>query len=361
MTEFKELSEGAKNYFQGLFTATPYCMHEELFDGYHQSVSNEMNKMMEEIPNVDEVKEAIHGLSPDSAPGSDGFTGYFFRGCWEIVKYDIVNMVQGFFLGDHLHRAVKSTMLILIPKVETPAAYCDFRPISLSSFVSKIVTKILANRFSSILSQVIDEEQFGFVKGRQIHESIALAQEMVGDIDRKVEGGNVILKFDMSKAYGRLEWRFLLRALRAMGFSEVIQDMVYRAISDIHYTIAINGECSSEFRSTRGVRQGDPLSPILFIIAQQIFSFNLKTMEAAGKMMPYKLGRNTQSISHLFFADDMLIFSNGRIRSLKHLRVLLRKYEGASGQQINMEKSSLYYLQADYRKKTESSATSAGV
>lgn len=99
--------------------------------------------MMEEIPNVDEVNEAIHRLSPNSAPGSDGFTGHFFRGCWEIVKYDIVNIVQGFFLGDHLHRAVKSTMLILIPKVETPAAYCDFRPISLSSFVSKIVTKIL--------------------------------------------------------------------------------------------------------------------------------------------------------------------------------------------------------------------------
>lgn len=75
-------------------------------------------------------------------------------------------MIQGFFLGDHLHPRVKSTLLILIPKVEIPAAYGDFRPISLSNFVSKSVTKILANRFAIFLPQVIDEEQFGFVKGR---------------------------------------------------------------------------------------------------------------------------------------------------------------------------------------------------
>lgn len=306
-----ELLQGAVLHFQEIFSASPYCMDEELFGGYPISVADDVNRMLEKIPDMNEIWEAIQMLPPDSAPGPDGFTGHFFRGCWEIVKTDIVELVQGFFLWDNLNRAIKSTMLILLLKVETPAAYRDFRPISLSSFVSKIVTKIMANRFALILSQVIDEEQFGFVKGRHIHESIALAQEMVGDIDRKIEGGNIILKFDMSKAYDRLEWRFLLRALRAMGFSTLVQDMVYRAINDIQYKININGEYSSEFRSTRGVRQGDPLSHLLFILAQQIFSFNLKKMEQAGKMKPYKLGRNIQSIPHLFFTDDMLIFSNG--------------------------------------------------
>lgn len=80
------------------------------------------------------------------------------------------------------------------------------------------------------------------MKGRQIHESIAVAQELVGDIDRKVEGGNIILKVDMAKAYDRLEWKFLLRALQAMGFSEGVLDMVYRSISDITYRINVNGE-----------------------------------------------------------------------------------------------------------------------
>lgn len=110
-----------------------------------------------------EVWDCIQDLPPDSAPGPDGFTGHFFRGCWEIVREDIMEMVTGFFLGDHLNRAIKSTLLILIPKADVPAGYGDFRPISLCSFVSKIVSKLLANRFASILPQVIDEEQYGFV------------------------------------------------------------------------------------------------------------------------------------------------------------------------------------------------------
>lgn len=267
ISDNKEIIEGAVEYFRDIFSASPYCLHGDLFQNYPTRASEVMNRDLEAIPTTQEIWDSIQSLSPDSAPGPDGFTGHFFRGCWDIIQADVVEMVKGFFLGDHLNKFIKSTLLILIPKVENPATFNDLRPISLSSFASKIVSKILANRFASILPQIIDEEQFGFVKGRQIHESVALAQELVGDIDRKIEGGNIILKVDMAKAYDRLEWRFLFRALRAIGFSEVVLDLVYRVISDINYRLSINGESSQEFRSTRGVRQGDPLSPLLFIMA----------------------------------------------------------------------------------------------
>lgn len=93
---------------------------------------------------------------------------------------------------------------------------------------------------------------------------------MVADLDKHPEGGNIILKYDMSKAYDRVEWRFYLRAMRAMGFSIAIQDLVYRSIFNIRYRVCINSFYSSEFQSTRGVRQRYPFSPLLFIIAQQI-------------------------------------------------------------------------------------------
>lgn len=200
---------------------------------------------------------------------------------------------EDFFQGDYLHKDITTTILTLILKVEKPKSLADYRPISLASFASKLISKIIASRVSKILPIVINEQQYGFVQGRSIHESISLTQEMVLDLDRMVDGGNMILKFDMSKAYDRLECRFLLRALRAMGFSDRFQDIVYRTICNVWYKVTVNGFLSTKFRSTRGVRQGDPLSPLLFILAQQILSFNLKRLEISGSISAYKLGHNT--------------------------------------------------------------------
>lgn len=142
-------------------------------------------------PDASEILSVIKGLNPDSAPGPDEFTGHFFLSCWDIIHADLVEMIRGFFLGDQLDKKITATSLVLIPKIKNTKGLSDFRPISLGSFSSKIITKIIASRLSRILPNIINEEQFGFVKGRQIHESIALAQEIVSDLDRRVEGGNI--------------------------------------------------------------------------------------------------------------------------------------------------------------------------
>lgn len=142
-------------------------------------------------PDASEILLVIKGLNPDSAPGPDEFTGHFFLSCWDIIYADLVEMIRGFFLGDQLDKKITATSLVLIPKIKNTKGLSDFRPISLGSFSSKIITKIIASRLSRILPNIINEEQFGFVKGRQIHESIALAQEIVSDLDRRVEGGNI--------------------------------------------------------------------------------------------------------------------------------------------------------------------------
>lgn len=97
-----------------------------------------------------------------------------------------------FFLSDYLHHDISNTSLTLLPKVEKSKALSDYRPISLATFASKLVSKIISSRFATLLPQIINEQQFGFVKGRSIHELIALAHEMVTDLDRKFDGGNII-------------------------------------------------------------------------------------------------------------------------------------------------------------------------
>ncbi|XP_012853646.1 PREDICTED: uncharacterized protein LOC105973172 [Erythranthe guttata] len=309
---------------------------------YPRTITAEINSILTSIPTEEEIWAAVQQLNPDSAPGLDGFSGHFYVGCWSIVKHEVISFIQGFFMGDQLSRSVTMTSLILLPKVESPKGFGDFRPISLSNFTSKLISKILANRLSQFLHLVINEEQAGFIKGRSIHESIILAQELVEDFDRRTPGGNLIFKVDMSKAYDRLEWRFLIRAMRNMGFNEQFIDLIYRNISNIWYSVSINGDNYGYFKSSRGVRQGDPLSPMLFILAQQILSHNLNKWQRNGTIFPYKVGRGGLSVSHLFYADDMLLFTNGSKRSLHHFMKLLKEYAKSSGQEINFQKSGVY-------------------
>lgn len=293
-------------------------------------------------PETHEIDEAVIGLSAESSPGQDGYTGYLNIKCWDTIKDDLREVVQGFFKGDHLHKGISTTLLVLIPKIVDPTHLSQFRPISLSNFVSKIITKIIATRMAKVLPQVISEEQTGFVKGRNMNESIALAQELVRDIDRKAEGGNVIFKFDMSKAYDRLEWSF--RALEHVVLWVFLMVSVTSFIdrSPIFGTLFWLMVAPTGISNQVEVFAKGCIAPILFIMAQQLLSHNLKKLHAEGKTKPYVLGRNIETVTHLFYADDMLIFTNASKRSIEHLFQLIRRYELSSGQQLSLEKSSFY-------------------
>lgn len=172
-------------------------------------------------------------------------------------------------------RGITDTTLILLPKKENAHHIRDFRPISLGNFSGKIISKILAMRLARLLPALVDEEQAGFVKGRTIATHIMLAQEILRDLNKKVTGGNVVFKLNMAKAYDRLEWTFLLKAMEIFGFNAGARDLIYRNLCNIWYTFWINGELTGNFQSFQGVRQGDPLSSLLFVLAQQILTANI--------------------------------------------------------------------------------------
>lgn len=342
-TSPSEIGRLAVEFFSDLFTASPYHLDEELFANIQPRVSPAEDQIFNSLPTMEEISETIKQLNPSSSPGNDGFTGYFYRSCWEIIQADVYAFIVDFFKGAYLPRPISATTLVLLPKMNAPRQLGEYRPISLSNFSGKIISKILANRLAQFLPHIVDEEQAGFVHGRQITHHIVLAQEMLRDLSRKVTGANVVLKVDMAKAYDRLEWRFLLRAIEAFGFSAASRDLVYRNICNIWYQFKINGELSADFRSFRGVRQGDPLSPLLFVLAQQVLSTNLKAHINSGIVSEYKVGGQALSLSHLFYADDVLFFTNGSERSLRALMKLLQSYSRSSGQLINYGKSGFFY------------------
>lgn len=179
--------------------------------------------------------------------------------------------VTDYFAGGYIHADINQTNLTLIPQVTAPDQMGDFRPISLSNFSAKVISKILAIRLSKILPRLVDEEQAGCIQDRNITSHCALAQELVRDINRKVAVGNVILKIDMAKAYDMLEWRFILHALKAFGFIEIARDLIYCNICNIRYSFSIKGELVGRVHCYRGAIRVTPYRHLFLFYLSKLF------------------------------------------------------------------------------------------
>lgn len=302
-------------------------------------ITEEDNTSLTAVPNEDEVRGVILSMNGQSAAGPDGFTGEFYKGCWDIIKADLVRAIGDFFSGFQMPRSWTSTLIVTIPKVDSPSSFTDLRPISLCNFSNKVVTKLLTCRLAPILPRIISPEQSGFVQGRVIHENVLLAQEIMQSINKKVRGSNVALKLDMAKAYDRLSWFALIKVMRQFGFNEVWIDLIFRCISNSWFSVLVNGESCGFFHSTRGLRQGDPLSPYLFIIAAEMMSRGLNLLHTMFPQHRYRIHINSPLISHLAYADDVIIFCNGSKSSLEAHMKYLDWYQNFSGQLVNINKS----------------------
>ncbi|XP_071933842.1 secreted RxLR effector protein 78-like [Coffea arabica] len=158
---------------------------------------------------------------------------------------------------------------------------------------------------------VISPKQSGFVQGREISDNILIDHDMVSELDRRTRSHNIIFKLDMMKAFDRVSWEFLSRLLLRFGFHPHIVAFVLNNLRSSWFSVLINGKPHGFFQASRGVKQGDPLSPILFILVSKALSRGLSSLLSLEKLKAYAQSRGTVTISHLTFADDIVIFTRG--------------------------------------------------
>ncbi|CAA7399339.1 unnamed protein product [Spirodela intermedia] len=144
----------------------------------------------------------------------------------------------------------------------------------------------------------------------------------------------------MEKAFDRIEWSFLIKVLRCFGFTDDFIDLVDACVRENHFSLLVNGSSTPFFTATRGLRQGDPLSPTLFILVEEVLSRSLTRAINQGLIRPYYSKRGCPIISHSLFADDAILFLNGCETSIRRLMSIISRYERAAGQLVNASKSS---------------------
>ncbi|KAK9941648.1 hypothetical protein M0R45_007349 [Rubus argutus] len=277
-----------------------------------------------------------------TAPGPDGFGGIFFHRYWDVVSVDVIAAVQSFFQSGFISPHFNSNLLILLPKKEVTDGLADYRPIALANFTFKIITKILADRLSYVAARIISPNQSAFLKGRSIIDPIILTSECMNLLDRSCRGGNIAIKLDISKAFDTLDWDFLLRVLRSFGFDPVFVNWIHNVLRSAYISISVNGRSCGFFNCSRGVRQGDPLSPILLCLAEEVLSRGISRLVARGKICKIAAPKKVNPPSHVLFADDVMIFMQGDTSSLRALNRFLHAYAQNSGQAVNKAKSSVF-------------------
>jgi hypothetical protein len=336
------IRNSAVQFYETLFSE-PYCWRPRL-DGLDFNSIEVAEAQFLELPFEErEVLEVVQGLNRDKAPGPDGFSMAFFQDCWDVIKSDVMGVFQDFHTHSKFVRSLNATFIALIPKKPGAVDIKDFRPISLVSGVYKIMAKVLANRLKRVVHKVISNPQHAFVKGRQILDSALIANECV---DSRIKSGipGVICKLDIEKAYDHVNWGFLLYLLRRCGFGEKWISWISYCISSARFSVLVNGTPAGFFNSSRGLRQGDPLSPLLFVIVMEALSKMLTITVDRGLLSGFSMGSRTSEavlISHLLFADDTLVFCGANPDHLRYLRGLFLCFEAVSGLKVNLAKSEL--------------------
>ncbi|XP_026383956.1 uncharacterized protein LOC113279476 [Papaver somniferum] len=329
------------NYYEAKFNGDDTIIDDLLFDYERPSITAEQSGIMDAIHTLDEIKEAVFGLDADSARGPDGFSGCFYRHCWDIIQLDLTNAIIFCWQSKTILSGVNSSLIVLLAKVRGANTLWNFRPIGLSNFLFKIFTKILTTRMDSVLGNLVLEEQVAFMKGRNIHENISFASEMVNELKIRRKDGNLGLKLDISQAFDTVSWSFVLEVFRRYGFSENWCTWIHHILQSARISILMNGSPEGFFKINRGLRQGDPLS-LIFMLIEDVLSRNISKL-FQNREMTYMVTRNGISPTHLFFVDDIMIFCKGNMHSVTNLVNLLERYRQASGQTVCRQKSKIYY------------------
>ena len=296
-------------------------------------------------PSDAEIFFALNSMKPFKAPGPDGLHAGFFQRFWLVVGNSVKFEVKRMFRTKKIPLHLNKTLIALIPKQSGPETINHFRPISLRNTIYKIVTKILVQRMKHLMPTLVSPSQTAFISGRKGTDNVIMAQELVYTLGKKKgHQGYMIIKIDLEKAFNRMEWSFVRSMFFSLGFHQDTIDLILSCISSTSVSLLLNGSQLEEFQPSRGLRQGDPISPYIFILCMEFLSTLIHKKCEEGDWTRVKASRSGPGFSHIFFADDLLLFASTSQRNMEAVSEVLDEFCSLTGQKISLAKSKTFFL-----------------
>jgi exonuclease III len=334
-TSAKDVSDVWRDFYFHLFSSQELVIDDQaqFLDGIERSLTPADSELCEGDLTIEECSKALSSMASAKSPGVDGFPAEFYRRFWKQLGPDLVDVYNFSHRQGRLPKSHRCGAITLLYKKGDCLDAANWRPITLLCADYKIAAKALANRLLCVIASVVSPDQTCGIPGRFSGENIRLLQD-VADYANRCHIGGAIVSLDQEKAFDRVEISYMLKVLERMGFGPSFRRWIKLLYTDVYSAVSVNGFLTDYFPVTRGVRQGCPLSPLLYVLVMESLACAVRAdIHIDGFPLPG--GNNVVKISQ--YADDTssLVVSDA---SLRALFAMFAKYESASGARLNQGK-----------------------
>ncbi len=339
-----EILEEQELYYSKLYQKPSFeSIDNELFE--HKNIPkltiNEKKKCDEPI-SITELGLALKELPNKKAPGTDGFTSEFFKFFWPDIRDVLFNSLVYAYKKKSLSIEQRRGILTLIPKKDKDLRYLkNWRPLTLLNTDYKVLTKLLARRLQKVISKLVSYDQSGYIKGWFIGENIRNIFDII-DYTKIYNKPGMIVTIDFEKAFDSIAWEFLFKTMQTFNFGEYFTTWIQILYNDSQCCVTNNGYSSQFFRLSRGIRQGCPISALLFVLVVEIMAIRIRHDK---DIQGINYAENKQiKLSQL--ADDTTLFLKDE-KSLQRSLKVIEHFGNSSGLKLNTEKSEAFWIGSD--------------